>query len=136
MADIQVIPVEKIQDIQNNAAEIENIQNNAAENENIQAEIENNAAEIVNNAAAPKKRGRPKGALNKKKPAQPAQPAQPVQPVQPQRLAQPVQPAQPTSFSPPPPIDPTAELLGMLRQGMARQREHRVAKYANWVQKF
>jgi len=132
MADIQEIPVEKIQDIQNNAAEIENIQNNAAENENIQAEIENNAAEIVNNAAAPKKRGRPKGALNKKKPAQPAQP---VQPVQPQRLAQPVQPAQPTYFSPPP-IDPTAELLGMLRQGMARQREHRVAKYANWVQRF
>jgi len=130
MADIQEIPVEKIQDNQNNAAEI---QNNAAENENIQAETENNAAEIVNNAAAPKKRGRPKGALNKKKPAQPAQPAQPVQP---QRLAQPVQPAQPTYFSPPPPIDPTAELLGMLRQGMARQREHRVAKYANWVQRF
>ena len=134
MADIQEIPVEKIQDIQNNAAEIENIQNNAAENENIQAEIENNAAEIVNNAAAPKKRGRPKGALNKPKPprssVQPTQPAQPVQPVQP------VQPAQPTYFSPPPPIDPTAELLGMLRQGMARQREHRVAKYANWVQRF
>ena len=133
MADIQEIPVEKIKYIQNNAAEIENIQNNAAENENNAAEIENNAAEIVNNAAAPKKKGRPKGALNKKKATQPAQPAQPVQP---QRLAQPVQPAQPTYFSPPPPIDPTAELLGMLRQGMARQREHRVAKYANWVQRF
>ena len=125
MADnIQEIPVE-------NAAEIENIQNNAAENENNAAEIENNAAEIVNNAAAPKKRGRPKGALNKRpKPqrgsVQPAQPAQPVQPAQ---------PAQPTYFSPPP-VDPTAELLGMLRQGMARQREHRVAKYANWVQRF
>jgi hypothetical protein len=132
MADIQEIPVEKIQDIQNNAAEIENIQNNAAENENIQAETEN-TAEIVNNAAAPKKRGRPKGALNKKKPTQPVQP---VQPVQPPRLAQPVQPAQPTYFSPPPPVDPTAELLGMLRQGMARQREHRVAKYASWVQRF
>ena len=128
MADIQEIPVEKIQDIQNNAAEIENIQNNAAENENNAAENENIQAENENNAAAPKKRGRPKGALNKKKPTQPV-------PVQPPRLAQPVQSAQPTYFSPPP-IDPTAELLGMLRQGMARQREHRVAKYANWVQRF
>jgi hypothetical protein len=122
MADIQEIPVE-------NAAEIENIQNNAAENENNAAENENIQAENENNAAAPKKRGRPKGALNKKKPAQPV-------PVQPPRLApaQPVQSAQ--AYFSPPPIDPTAELLGMLRQGMARQREHRVAKYASWVQRF
>jgi hypothetical protein len=120
MADIQEIPV----------AEIENNGNNAAEIQNIAAEIENNAAEIENNAAVPKKRGRPKGALNKK----PKPPRGSVQPVQ--QLVQPVQqPAQPAYFSPPP-VDPTVELLGMLRNGLARQREHRVAKYASWVQRF
>jgi hypothetical protein len=121
MAEIQEIPVDNAAEIENNAAEN---QNNAAENQNNAAEIENNAADII---SAPKKRGRPKGALNKK-PKAPTQPAQqPVQPVQP------VQPAQP-AYSPPP--DPTVEFLNMFRHGLARQREHRVAKYAGWVQRF
>ena len=124
MAEIQEIPVD-------NAAEIEDI---AAKNPNIAAENAEIAAEIdappTPAPAAPKRRGRPKGSTNKPKaPAQPAQPAQPTQ------LVQPAPPAPaPQYFSSPP--DPTVELLGILRQGFARQREQRAAKYAGWVQRF
>jgi hypothetical protein len=124
MAEIQEIPVDNAAENQNNASEN---QNNAAENQKNAAENQNNAAEIISPPPAEKKRGRPKGALNKK-PKAPTQPA-------------PVQPAQPTYFSPPapqylPPPDPAVEFLSMFRHGLARQREHRVAKYAGWVQRF
>ena len=127
MAEIQEIPVD-------NAAEIEDIaaknSNNAAENAEIAAEID---APPTPAPAAPKRRGRPKGSTNK--PKAPAQPAQPAQLVQPAQLAQPAQPAPaPQYFSSPP--DPTLELLGILRQGFARQLEQRAAKYASWVQRF
>jgi hypothetical protein len=133
MAEIQEIPVDNAAENQKNAAEN---QNNAAENQKNAAENQNNAAEIISPPPAEKKRGRPKGALNKK-PKAPTQPA-PVQPAQPTYFSP---PAQPTYFSPPapqylPPPDPAVEFLSMFRHGLARQREHRVAKYAGWVQRF
>ena len=119
MIEILEVPIDPPEPAPEPPVETEEIQNNADDIREI-AEIE----------TAPKKRGRgrPAGAKNKPRPVRAAASG-------PEYSSPPVVPQLPPAQLPPP-MDPTVQLLGLLKNHMDQRHAMNRQKYAGWVGRF
>ena len=135
MTDILEVPVDPPEGNLEETAEIENNTDIHKENINI-PEPKTPAVKKKTNVVipepevAPKKgRGRPAGAKNRPKPK-----ARLPEP-EPELVPEPVRrPPQVEYYSPP--VDPTAQLLGLLKSQMDQRQAMKRQKYAGWVGRF
>ena len=100
-----------------------------AETGEIPETAEEIAAEPETPAPKKKGRGRPAGAKNKPKPKPRPHPPEP-EPVSQREVA-----SVPEYYSPPP-VDPTVQLLGLLKTHMDQRHAMKRQKYAGWVGRF
>jgi hypothetical protein len=122
MTEILEVPIDPpeppVEEIQNIAPPVEEIQ-----------DIADDIREIAEIEPAPKKkgRGRPAGAKNKPRPRAAAS--------GPEYSSPPVVPQLPPAQLPPP-MDPTVQLLGLLKNHMDQRHAMNRQKYAGWVGRF
>ena len=121
MTEIQEIPVDLPEAPTEETIEIKNI------TEDIQETPEPETP-------APKKkgRGRPAGAKNLPKPKPKARIPEP----EPEPEPEPIRRQVSQSYHSPPPMDPTVQLLGLLKTHMDQRTAMKRQKYAGWVGRF
>ena len=142
MTDIKEIPVDPPEPTVEKEMEIENNTDNIEKNANIpdpethvtKKKInKNDQAQEPETPAHPKKgRGRPKGAPNKPKPKQKIPEPEP-EIEEPRRRAPKIINEE---YYSPPPIDPTIQLLGILKNSLDQRQALKRQKYAGWVGRF
>ena len=147
MTDIKEIPVdppeptvEKEMEIENNTDNIENNTDNITNISEPETPVakkkinKNDQTQEPETPAHPKKgRGRPKGAPNKPKPKQKIPQDEPEIEPEPRRRAPQIINEE---YWSPPPVDPTIQLLGILKNSLDKRQELKRQKYANWVGRF
>jgi hypothetical protein len=123
MTEILEVPIDPPEPAPEPPIETDEIQNNVEITGEIPAEPE---------TPAPKKkgRGRPAGAKNKAKPKA-RLPSPEPEPVSGRAVA-----SVPREYYSPPPVDPTTQLLGLLKNHMDQRHAMKQQKYAGWVGRF